>query len=220
VSAPGPASSDGVRILIVDDHAVLRAGLRLLLDREEDLRCVGEAASAEEALRAVERLDPSLVLMDLEMPGIGGLTGIVRLRERRPDLTVLVLSMHGEGDDVRRAFEAGAAGYVLKTAADEELVRAIRAVAAGGRYLHPALGAALAAPAAGRGPVDELSAREREVLRMLALGYTNQEIAATLVVSVRTVESHRSHVMIKLRAGSRAEMVRFAIEAGLLARPT
>jgi two-component system response regulator NreC len=220
VTAPGPESADGVRILIVDDHAVLRSGLRLLLEREEHLHCVGEAASAEEALRAVERLGPSLVLMDLEMPGMGGLAGIAKLRERRPDLGVLVLSMHGEADDVRRAFEAGAAGYVLKTAADEELVRAIRAVAAGERYLHPSLGAVLAAPPAGRGPVDELSAREREVLRMLALGYTNQEIAEALVVSVRTVESHRAHVMIKLRAGSRAEMVRHAIEAGLLDRET
>jgi two-component system response regulator NreC len=218
MTLPQSDSPDAVRILIVDDHAVLRSGLRLLLEREHDLHCVGEAASAEEALRAVERLLPSLVLMDLEMPGMGGLAGIARLRERRPELSVLVLSMHAEADDVRRAFEAGAAGYVVKTAADEELVRAIRAVAAGERYLHPALGAVLAAPVAAR-PVDELSAREREVLRMLALGYTNQEIAAALVVSVRTVETHRSHVMIKLRAGSRAEMVRHAIEAGLLDRP-
>ena len=219
MSTSEPVRDEVVRLLIVDDHAVLRSGLRLLLDRQEDLQCVGEAASAEEAMRAVERLLPSLVLIDLEMPGMGGLLGIAKLRERRPELRVLVLSMHGEADDVRRAFEAGAAGYVLKTAADEELVRAIRAVAAGDRYLHPVLGAVLAAPPAGRGPVDELSVREREVLRMLALGYTNQEIAAALVVSVRTVESHRAHVMTKLRAASRAEMVRHAIEAGLLDKP-
>lgn len=151
-----------VRILITDDHAVLRSGLRLLLDREDDLEVVGEA------------------------------------------------------DDVRRAFAAGASGYVLKTAADEQLVQAVRAVAGGERYLHPALGAVLAQPDGPRGPVDDLSPREREVLRLLALGYTNQEIAEMLVVSVRTVESHRAHVMTKLRAESRAAMVRHALAAGLL----
>jgi two-component system response regulator NreC len=208
--------SEALRVLVVDDHAVLRTGLRLMLEREEDMDCVGEAGSAEEALRAVERVRPALVLTDLEMPGMGGLAGVTRIRERHPELPVLVLSMHDEPEEVRRAFEAGASGYVLKTAADEELVRAIRAVAAGERYLHPSLGAAMAQPPKPRGPIDELSPREREVLRLLALGYTNQEIAAELVVSVRTVESHRAHVMMKLRAGSRAEMVRQALEAGLL----
>lgn len=204
------------RILIVDDHAVLRSGLRLLLEREDDLEPVAEAGSAEEALRAVERVHPTVVLMDLEMPGMGGLDGIARLRDRHPELPVVVLSMHGEAEDVRQAFEAGAAGYVLKTAVDEELVRAIRAVAAGERYLHPSLGVMLAAPPRSRGPVDDLSPREREVLRLLALGYTNQEIARELVVSVRTVESHRAHVMAKLRVSSRAGMVKQALEAGLL----
>jgi two-component system response regulator NreC len=208
--------SGALRVLVVDDHAVLRTGLRLMLEREGDIDCVGEAGSAEEALRAVERVRPALVLTDLEMPGMGGLEGVTRIRERHPELPVLVLSMHDDPEEVRGAFEAGASGYVLKTAADEELVRAIRAVAAGERYLHPSLGAAMVQPAKPRGPIDELSPREREVLRLLALGYTNQEIAAELVVSVRTVESHRAHVMMKLRAGSRAEMVRQALEAGLL----
>jgi two-component system response regulator NreC len=208
--------SDEIRVLIVDDHAVLRAGLKLMLDREEDILCVGEAGTAEEGLRAVLRLEPSVVVMDLQMPGMGGIAGVGRLREQFPEVRVLVLSMHDEADEVRRAFEAGADGYVLKTAADEELVRAIRAVAAGERYVHSAVGAILAQPANSRGPVDELSPREREVLRLLALGYTNQEIAKELVVSVRTVESHRSHVMTKLRASSRAEMVRHALNAGLL----
>jgi two-component system response regulator NreC len=208
--------SDEIRVLIVDDHAVLRAGLKLMLDREEDIACVGEAGTAEEGIRAVLRLEPSVVVMDLQMPGMGGIAGVDRLREQFPDVRVLVLSMHDEADEVRRAFEAGADGYVLKTAADEELVRAIRAVAAGERYVHSAVGAILAQPANSRGPVDELSPREREVLRLLALGYTNQEIAKELVVSVRTVESHRSHVMTKLRASSRAEMVRHDLHAGLL----
>ena len=205
-----------IRILITDDHAVLRSGLRLLLDREDDLETVAEATTAEEAIDLVCAGGIDLVLLDLEMPGIGGLEGAERLREEHPDLAILVLSMHSEADDVRRAFAAGANGFVLKTAADEQVVQAVRAVSAGERYLHPALGAALAQPAPSRGPVDDLSPREREVLRLLALGYTNQEIAEMLVVSVRTVESHRAHVMTKLRASSRASMVRHALEAGLL----
>ncbi|MCB0873398.1 MAG: response regulator transcription factor [Thermoleophilia bacterium] len=208
--------SEGIRVLVVDDHAVLRSGLRLLLERERGLAFAGEAATAEEALRCLERTEPDIVLLDLQMPGIGGLEATKRIRDRRPGVRVLVLSMFDEADDVRRAFAAGADGYLVKTAADEELVRALRAVADGERYLHPSLGAKLAQPAASEGPVDELSPREREVLRLLALGYTNQEIARELVVSVRTVESHRAHVMTKLRADSRAAMVRHALDAGLL----
>jgi two-component system response regulator NreC len=208
-------TGEGIRVLVCDDHAVLRSGLRLLLEREEDMVPVGEAATAEEALRVVERVRPNLVLMDLQMPGMGGLAGVAKLKARHPELPVLILSMHGDPEDVRRAFDAGASGYLVKTAADEDLVRAVRAVASGERYVHPALGAALAQPPS-RGPVDELSPREREVLRLLALGYTNHEIAERLVVSVRTVESHRAHVMAKLRVDSRAAMVRQALEAGLL----
>lgn len=209
-----------VRLMVVDDHALFRSGLRLLLDGQEGIVCVGEASSAEEALRRVDALSPGVILLDLQMPGMGGLAGIPKLRERAPAVAVLVLSMHDDADDVRRAFEAGAAGYVVKTAADEDLVRAIQTVAAGERYVHPAVGAILAQPPPARGPVDELSDRERQVLRLLALGHTNQEIAADLVVSVRTVESHRAHIMAKLRAESRAQMVRHALEAGLLERET
>ena len=208
--------ADPVGVMIVDDHTVLRSGLRLVIEREEGLVVVGEAPTAEDALRAVERAAPDLVLMDIEMPGMGGLAGVARLQELHPEIPVLVLSMHGEVDDVRRAFEAGASGYVLKTAADEDLIRAIRAVSAGERYLHPSLGAALARPPASRGAIDELSPREREVLRLLALGHTNQEIAQELYVSVRTVESHRAHIMSKLRANTRAEMVQQALAGGLL----
>ncbi len=208
--------NDAVRVMIVDDHAVVRSGLRLVLEREPDIVCVAEASSAEEALRRVVQAQPAVVLLDLQMPGIGGLEGLPRLLERAPDAAVLVLSMHDEADDVRRAFEAGAAGYVVKAAADEDVVRAVRTVASGERYVHPSVGAILAQPARSRGPVDELSPREREVLRLLALGHTNQEIAQQLVVSVRTVESHRAHIMTKLRADSRAAMVRHALDAGLL----
>ncbi len=206
-----------VRILLVDDHAVLRSGLRLLLEREEGLEPVGEAGTAEEAVRSLPRLQPDVVVIDVEMPGIGGIDGAERIRERAPGVRILVLSMHDRPQDVRRAFDAGADGYLPKAAADEDLVRAIRAVAAGERYVHPSLGAALAAPSASAGPIDELSEREREVLRLLALGHTNQEIAEQLIVSVRTVESHRAHVMTKLRVSTRAGLVRAALDAGLMA---
>ncbi len=205
-----------VRILLVDDHAVLRSGLRLLLEREEGLEPVGEAATAEEAVRSLPRLTPDVVVIDIEMPGMGGLEGVALIRERAPEAHVLVLSMHDESRYVRLAFDAGADGYLPKAAADEDLVRAIRAVAAGERYVHPSLGAALAAPDASTGPIDDLTAREREVLRLLALGHTNHEIAERLVVSVRTVESHRAHVMTKLRVSTRAGLVREALRAGLL----
>ncbi|MGE3139359.1 MAG: response regulator [Thermoleophilia bacterium] len=199
----------------MDDHAVLRAGLRLLLQREEGLEPVGEAGTAEEAIRALPRLQPDVVVIDIEMPGMGGIEGASMIRERAPSARILVLSMHDQTRDVRRAFDAGADGYLLKSAADEEFVRAVRAVAGGERYVHPTLGAALAAPAAD-GPLAELTAREREILRLLCLGHTNQEVADTLVVSVRTVESHRAHVMGKLRVTTRAGMVRVALDAGLL----
>jgi two-component system, NarL family, response regulator NreC len=208
--------SGPVRILLVDDHAVLRSGLRLLLEREEGLEPVGEAGTAEEALRVLPRLAPDVVVIDVEMPGIGGIEGVTRIVDRAPGVRLLVLSMHDQARDVRRAFDAGAHGYLPKAAADEDFVRAIRAVSAGERYVHPSLGAALAAPAAASGPLDELTAREREVLRLLAFGHTNQEIADRLVVSVRTIESHRAHVMAKLRVTTRAGLVRAALQAGLL----
>lgn len=204
------------RVLVVDDHAVLRSGLRLLLGQERDIEWVGEAGTVEDGLRAIDRTQPHIVLLDLNMPGVGGLEGLPLVLRRLPGVRVLVLSMNDDIDDVRRAFDAGASGYVVKSAADEELIRAIRAVQAGERYVDPALGAKLAQPSKAAGPVDDLSPREREVLRLLALGYTNQEVAERLVVSVRTVESHRAHVMTKLRVDSRAAMVQHALRAGLL----
>lgn len=205
-----------IRIMLVNDHTVLRSGVRLLLEREEGFEPVGEAESAEAALRALPRVQPDVVVIDIEMPGMGGLEGTTRIKERSSEIRVLVLSMHDQPNDVRRAFDAGADGYLLKSAADEDLIRAIRAVAAGERYVHPSLGAALAAPPQSSGPLDELTSREREVLRLLALGHTNQEIAERLIVSVRTVESHRAHVMTKLRVTTRAGLVRTALDAGLL----
>ena len=205
-----------LKVMVVDDHAVLRTGLCLLLESEGDMRCTGDAGTAEEALDALDQADPDVVVLDLEMPGMGGLAGLAEIRRRRPEVPVLVLSMHDQAADVRRAFAAGAAGYLVKHAADRDLFQAVRAVARGESYLDPSLGAKLAEPVAAMSAVQALSPREREVLRMVALGHTNQEIAERLGVSPRTVESRRARVGEKLGLVSRADMVKLALSAGLL----
>jgi two-component system, NarL family, response regulator NreC len=207
------------RVLIVDDHAVVRAGLKLLVDGEKDLEAVGEAGSARDAIFEARSLNPDIVLLDVVMPDQNGLEIVPQLLRESPDAKVLVLSMQDEPRYVREAFEVGASGYVLKEAADSELVAAIREVAGGGRYVHPELGARLVAAESAerkRSEEDPLSEREREVLRLLALGHTNQEIAKHLYISVRTAETHRAHIMQKLRLSSRAELVRYALDQGLL----
>ena len=208
-----------IRVLVVDDHAVVRSGLRLLLDSQPDIETVGEAESAERAVFEALALKPDVVLMDLAMPGKGGIEGMPAVLEAVPSARVLVLSMQDDPRYVREAFAAGASGYVLKEAADTELVTAVRAVSAGERYVHPSLGArmiAADAAAAARAVADPLSEREHEVLRLLALGYTNQEIAGTLYISVRTAETHRAHIMRKLSLKSRADLVRYALAEGIL----
>jgi len=207
------------RVLIVDDHAVVRAGLKLLIDAEEDLEAVGEAGSARDAIFEARSLMPDVVLLDVVMPDQSGLEIIPQLLHENNEAKVLVLSMQDEPSYVREAFEAGASGYVLKEAADAEVVAAVREVAQGGRYVHPELGARLIAADSEerkRAEEDPLSDREREVLRLLALGHTNQEIAKQLYISVRTAETHRAHIMQKLRLASRAELVRYALDQGLL----
>jgi two-component system response regulator NreC len=207
-------------IVVVDDHAVVRSGLRLLLDAQEDIEVVGEAGNAKDAIFRARALKPDVILLDVVMPGESGIDVLPELRKESPDTKVLVLSMQDDPSYVREAFAAGASGYVLKEAADEEVVAAVREVAGGNRYVHPALGARLvAAEAAERAAAeaDPLSDREREVLRLLALGHTNQEIAQRLYISVRTAESHRAHIMQKLRLTTRAELVRYALSQGLLA---
>jgi two-component system response regulator NreC len=209
-----------VRILIVDDHAVVRAGLSMLVNAEQDLETVGEAGSAREAIFEARTTKPDVVLMDVMMPEQSGLEAVPQLLHEHPETKVLVLSMQDDPRYVREAFEVGASGYVLKEAADAELVAAIREVAGGGRYVHPELGARLiAAESEERRRAEEnpLSDREREVLRLLALGHTNQEIAKQLFISVRTAETHRAHIMQKLRLSSRAELVRYALDQGLMA---
>ena len=208
-----------IRVVLVDDHAILRSGLRRVLDAEPDIEVVGEAESAERAVFEAIANKPDVVVMDLVMPGKSGIEGMPAVFQAVPDVKVLVLSMQDDPRYVREAFEAGAAGYVLKEAADTEVVGALRAVASGERYVHPTLGARLVAAEAEerkRAEADPLSEREREVLRLLALGHTNQEIAKMLYISVRTAETHRAHIMQKLRLSSRAELVRYALENGLI----
>jgi two-component system, NarL family, response regulator NreC len=211
-----------IRVLVVDDHAVVRSGLRRLIDEEGDMETVGEAGTVRDAIFEARSTNPDLILMDVVMPGESGLEGLPKLLHEHPDVKVLILSMQDDPRYLREAFAAGASGYVLKEAADTEVVTAIREVAGGGRYVHPELGARLVAAeaeAARQAEEDPLSDREREVLRLLALGYTNQEIAKQLFISVRTAETHRAHVMQKLRLQSRAELVRYAIAHGLLEQP-
>ncbi|HEX5468712.1 MAG TPA: response regulator transcription factor [Gaiellaceae bacterium] len=209
-----------IRVLIVDDHAVVRAGLRLLLDAEDDIETVGEAGDAREAVFEARSSKPDVVLMDITLGGKSGIEVTPELLHERPEGKILVLSMEDDPRYVREAFAAGASGYVLKEAADSELVSAVREVARGGSYVHPALGARIAAAEAAAGQKAEqnpLSERESEVLRLLALGHTNQEIAEMLFISVRTAETHRAHIMQKLRLATRAELVRYALANGLLA---
>lgn len=208
-----------VRILIVDDHAVVRTGLRLLLDSEEGLETVAEAGTARDAVFEARKHKPDVILMDVGLPDRSGIEVTVDVLKEAPKSKVLILSMEDDPSYVREAFSAGASGYVLKEAADNELVTALRQVADGERYVHPALGARMAAAdaeAAAQADADPLSEREREVLRLLALGHTNQEIAKMLFISVRTAETHRAHIMQKLRLTTRAELVRYALAHGLL----
>jgi DNA-binding NarL/FixJ family response regulator len=208
-----------IKVLVCDDHALVRSGLRRLLESEDVFEVVGEAADAEQAVEKTAQLVPDVLLLDVVMPGRSGIDALLDLRAASPQTRVLVLSMQDDPSYVRQAFAAGADGYLVKEAADADLVQAIQDVARGHRYVHPSLGARLAAleaEAHQRAETDPLSEREHEVLRLLALGHTNQEIAKLLFISVRTAESHRARIMQKLRLSSRAELVRYALATGVL----
>ncbi len=211
---------DRVRVALCDDHAVVRSGLRRILADEPDLEVVGEAGSAQAATELAAELRLDVFVMDLGLPDASGITATRQVRAASPSTRVLVLTVHDDVAYLRKAFEAGASGYLVKEAADVELIQAVRAVAAGSQYVHPSLGAALlaagAAPPRLGGPGGELSDREVEVLRAIALGNTNAEIAERLYVSVRTVETHRAHIQQKLNLHTRSELVQFARDAGLL----
>ncbi len=212
--------ADVVRIALCDDHAVVRSGLRRILDAEDDLEVVGEAGTVTEAVALAATCLADVFVMDLGLPDGSGIAATAEVVRVSPATRVLVLTVHDDIAYLRRAFKAGAAGYLVKEAADIELVQAVRQVASGRQYVHPSLGAALLAadapPARLGGPGGELSDRELAVLRLVALGLTNAEIGQRLFVSVRTVETHRSHIQQKLNVRNRAELVRCAKEAGLL----
>ena len=204
---------------MVDDHVVVRSGLRMLLESEDGLEVVDEAGDLADAVFKVRRHKPDMILLDVRLPDGDGVEAIGRLRAEAPDSRVLVLSMEDDPDHVRQAFANGANGYILKDAAETDLLQAVHEISAGGRYLHPALGArVMQADMAERekAEADPLSEREHEVLRLLARGHTNQEIAKMLYISVRTAETHRAHIMQKLRLQTRAQLVAYALENGYL----
>ena len=198
-------------VVIADDHTVVRQGLRLLIDNEPGMQVIAEAGTVPDAERMARAHRPTVLVLDLNMPGGSSLEAIPRLREH---VAVVVLTMQDDPAFARQALQAGALGFVLKEAADEELLEAIRLAAAGDTYLNPRLGAKLAAapPAA----EDPLTTRERDVLKLIALGHTNTEIAEQLFLSTRTVETHRSHIQRKRSLTTRAELVRYALDTGLL----
>ncbi len=211
------AAPDAITIVLADDHQVVRAGLRLLLESEGGFQVVAEAGDVPTAERRVAAYHPRVLILDLNMPGEPSLTAIPRLRDSSPETNIVVLTMQNDPAFAREALRAGAIGYVLKEAADSELVQAVRMASDGRTYLNPELGARLAAePATPEGPPDDLSARELEVLRLIALGHTNSEIASRLFLSVRTVESHRAHIQQKTRRTSRADLVAYARDHNLL----
>jgi two-component system, NarL family, response regulator NreC len=206
-----------ITIVLADDHIVVRSALRLLLEAEPDIEVVAEAGDAEAAIRYVSGHHPTVLILDLNMPGGSSLEAIPQIRDEAPMTAIVVLTMQNDPAFARQALQSGAAGFVLKEAADDELLEAIRQAAGGGTYLNPTLGARLAAaPPEPAGPPDDLSERELSVLRLIALGHTNSEIASTLHLSVRTVESHRAHIQQKTRRSSRAELVRYALEHDLV----
>lgn len=206
-----------IRIILADDHAVVRRGLELLLDAEEDFEVVASVGDVESAIRATRGYKPDVLVLDLNMPGGSSLDAIPEILAASPATGIAMLTMQDEPAYARRALGAGAKAYVLKEAADGELVTAVRRAAAGETYLNPRLGARMAAePPTPHGPPDDLSEREVEVLRMIALGHTNAEIAEQLYLSIRTVESHRAHIQQKIGRNSRADLVRYALDRGLV----
>ena len=217
-------SDEVVRVLLVDDHAVVREGLKALINSQTDMTVVGEAEDGVQAIEAAQRLQPNVLVMDLSMPNMGGAEATLSVREKCPEVKVLALTVHAERSYLRQLLSAGASGYVLKRAASEELVRAVRAVAAGGVYIDPTVAGAIVeeylegAPETGPA-ASALSEREHDVLVRIARGYTNKEIAADLELSVKTVETYKARVAEKLGLRTRVDIVRWASRNGLLTEP-
>ena len=211
-----------VSILIVDDHAVLRSGLRLLLEFQGEFQVVGEAASGEEALEQIRELSPNIVVMDLVMPGMDGLTALLRIQESFPQVKVLVVTQHADRGYLLPALQAGASGYILKTASINDIISALRSVNEGKVFLDPSVTGTVLEDYRQRNnpqigdPIDRLSDREKEVLRLYARGYTGREIGEQLVINVKTVDSHKGHLMAKLGLKTRSELVAYALKKGIL----
>jgi len=210
-----------IRVLIADDHAILREGVRALLAGSADIEVVGEAADGRQAVELTRRLDPDVVLMDIAMPGLGGIEATLELKKEGARAKVLVMSQYEDREYVRRLLKAGVAGYVLKKSAGAELVQAIRAVHRGGMVLDPevartAMEESGPAGSTGADPYETLTGREKQVLKLVAEGRSNKEVAELLGISVRTAMSHREHVMEKLDLHNRTELVRFALKLGVI----
>ncbi len=212
-----------IRVLIADDHAIVREGVRAVLAMSEDIEVVGEAANGQEAIEAARALSPDVILMDIAMPGLGGLEATLEIRKENPDAKILVLTQYEDREYIRRFLKAGVSGYVLKKAAGAELTAAIRAVNRGGLVLDPEVAREAmreqAASAAGAGeadPYESLTDREKQVLKLVAEGRSNKEVAELLDISVKTAMSHREHIMQKLDLHSRTELIRFAIQKGVI----
>jgi DNA-binding NarL/FixJ family response regulator len=209
-----------IRVLLADDHSIVRTGLRRIVEESEDMEVIAEAADGREAIQQVHKTLPDVAIIDISMPGIDGLEVVSQLRSFYPKLPIIILTMHEEEQYVVRAIEAGAMGYITKRSAPEQLVKAIRKVHAGFRYLTEdaaeLLAVRVAKGAMGRSPLDALSMRELQVLRRLALGHTNREIAESYCISIKTVDTYRSRLLKKLNLRNNAELSRFAIQNRLI----
>lgn len=212
-----------IKVLIADDHALFREGIRALLAQYDDLEVVGEAADGREAIAEVKARHPEIVLMDIAMPGLGGLEATLELKKQAPDVKILILTQHDNREYLSRFLRAGVSGYVLKRAAGTELVAAIRAVHQGGTFLHPEVAPAViegylgrTTPSAEDDPYESLTDREKQVLKLVAEGKTNKEIADILDISVKTAMGHRANLMQKLGMHNRAELVKFALQRGIV----
>ena len=211
-----------IRLLLVDDHAVVRSGLKMLLENERDVEIVGEASSASEAMEAATRLKPNVILMDIGLPDLSGIDATREIKKRDSDVSIVALTIHEDEEYFFKMLEVGASGYVPKRAAPEELITAIRAAATGQVYLYPSLAKLLVRDyldggrASAEQPATDLTDREQEVLTYLAEGASNEEIASSLVISPKTVARHRENIMRKLNLHSRSELVRYAIRKGII----
>lgn len=218
-------SSEKISVVIADDHGMMREGLRLLINSQSDMHVVGEAVDGREAVRMARELMPHVVLMDISMPGLNGLQATKKLKECCPEVNILILTRHSDDGFLKQLLSAGASGYALKLGSSDDLMRAIHLVAAGGSYLDPAIsdkvlrGLTRTTHKPGPQPRAELSEREEEVLRFIALGYSNKEIAARLDLSVKTIEAHKANAMQKLEMTGRIDIVRYAILRGWLETP-